>query len=193
MAMMEIKIKMKKDFIGYEGLVETLKERFPLGTQIIGEQDQKEFIKLFGQILKVRNILSSFDKFKEDTLLADRDLQDYQSMYIDLYEHFRKVENGDKVDVSDDVVFEMELVKQIEVNIDYILALIEKYHESNMQDKEIRININKAIMASPDLRNKKDLIEAFIDSLDGDSNVFEDFHDFMQKQEKRRIRQNYRR
>ncbi len=181
------KDKNEKDFIGYEGLVETLKERFPLGTQIIGEQDQKEFIKLFGQILKVRNILSSFDKFKEDTLLADRDLQDYQSMYIDLYEHFRKVENGDKVDVSDDVVFEMELVKQIEVNIDYILALIEKYHESNMQDKEIRININKAIMASPDLRNKKDLIEAFIDSLDGDSNVFEDFHDFMQSKKREEL------
>ena len=56
----------------------------------------------------------------------------------------------------------MELIKQIEVNVDYILNLIKKYHESNMQDKEIKVNIDKAILASPDLRNKKDLIEQFI-------------------------------
>ncbi len=179
--------KNEKDFPGYVGLVEALKERFPVGVQIIGEQNQKEFIRLFGQILKVRNILMSFDRFKGDNLITQRDFQDYQSMYIDLYEQFRKITQSDKVDVTEDVVFEMELIKQIEVNIDYILALIEKYHESNMEDKEIRININKAIMASPDLRNKKDLIEAFIDSLDGDSNVYEDFHDFMKSKKKEEL------
>lgn len=179
--------KNEKDFPGYQALVEILKERFPVGEIIIGEQNQKEFVRLFGQILKVRNILSSFDKFQEDTLLTDRELQDYQGEYLRIRDDFVIKEKTEKVDITDDVVFEMELVKQIEVNIDYILALIAKYHESNMQDEEIRVNINKAIMASPDLRNKKELIEAFIDSLDGTSNVFRDFQDFMNSKKREEL------
>ena len=179
--------KNEKEFPGYALLVETLKQRFPIAQMIVGEQNKKEFIRLYGQILKVRNILSSFDKFKEDMLLTPRELQDYHSIYIDLYNGFREKNNGEKVDVSDDVVFEMELIKQIEVNIDYILALIKKYHNSNMQDKEIRININKAVMASPDLRNKKDLIEQFIDSLNGTSDVYRDFSDFMNSKKKEEL------
>lgn len=177
----------EKEFPGYQALVEVLKERFPVGKMIIGEQNQKEFVKLFGQILKVRNILSSFDKFQNDNLLTERELQDYQGEYLRIRDDFTIKEKTEKVDITDDVVFEMELVKQIEVNIDYILALIAKYHESNMQDKEIRVNINKAIMASPDLRNKKELIEAFIDSLDGASNVFRDFQDFMNSKKREEL------
>ena len=75
-----------------------------------------------------------------------------------LYNEFKKIRNAEKTDVTDDVVFEMELIKSIEVNIDYILGLVKKYHESNMEDKEILVTIQKTIMASPDLRNKKDLI-----------------------------------
>ena len=177
----------EKDFPGYCDLVGVLKEKFPVGEMIIGEQNQKEFVRLFGQILKVRNILLSFDKFKNDKLLTERETQDYQGEYLRIRDEFIRIEKNEKVDITDDVVFEMELVKQIEVNIDYILALIAKYHESNMQDKEIRININKAIMASPDLRNKKELIEAFIDTLDGTSNVFRDFQDFMNSKKKEEL------
>ena len=177
----------EKDFPGYQALVEVLKEKFPVGEMISGEQNQKEFVRLFGQILKVRNILSSFDRFKNDKLLSEREIQDYQSEYLRIRDEFINIEKAEKVDITDDVIFEMELVKQIEVNIDYILSLIAKYHESNMQDKEIRININKAIMASPDLRNKRELIEAFIDSLDGTSNVFKDFQDFMNSKKKEEL------
>ena len=64
----------------------------------------------------------------------------------------------------------MELIREVDINIDYILALIEKYHESNQQDRDIKIDIDRAIESSLELRNKKDLIEKFIATL-GDSTV----------------------
>ncbi|MBO5375598.1 MAG: type I restriction endonuclease subunit R [Bacilli bacterium] len=176
-----------KKFEGYKELVEKMKAMFNPGELPLGESAQKEYIKLYGAILKVTNILSSFDQFKEDELLTERDKQDYHSIYIDLYNEFRNKAKHDKKDVTDDIVFEMELIKSIEVNIDYILGLVKKYHESNMQDKEILITINKAIMSSPDLRNKKDLILAFIDSLDANSDVYSDFEEFMNSKKKEEL------
>ena len=133
------------------------------------------------------NILSSFDQFKDEELLTEREKQDYQSVYIELYNDFRNRAKRDKKDITDDIVFEMELIKSIDINIDYILALVKKYHESNMQDKEILVTINKTIMASPDLRNKKDLILAFIDSLNQDSNIYVDFENFMNSKKKEEL------
>ena len=71
----------------------------------------------------------------------------------------------DKEDINDDIVFEMELIKQVEINIDYILELIRKYHASNQENKELLVDINKAIDSSVELRNKKDLIEQFINNM----------------------------
>lgn len=176
-----------KDFKGYKELVDELKEKYPLGEVIIGEQKQKEFIKLYGAILKVTNILSSFDQFKNEQLLTERDTQDYHSIYQDIYDDFRRKAKVDAVDIAEDIVFEMELIKQIEVNIDYILALVKKYHDSNMQDKEVLVTINKAIMSSPDLRNKRDLILSFIDSLNADSDVYADFENFMNSKKKEEL------
>ena len=151
------------------------------------EAEQKEFIRLYSAILRVTNILSSFDEFKNQELINERDKQDYHSIYIELYNEFRNRVKQEKTDVTEDVVFEMELIKSIEVNIDYILTLVKKYHDSNMEDKEILVSIQKAIMASPDLRNKKDLIMAFIDSLDQDSNVYADFESFMNSKKKEEL------
>ena len=151
------------------------------------EAEQKEFIKLYGAILKVANILSSFDKFKDDELINERDIQDYHSIYIELYNEFRNKAKQEKTDVTDDVVFEMKLIKSIEVNIDYILGLVKKYHDSKMEDKEILVTIQKTIMTSPDLRNKKDLIMAFIESLDQESNVYADFESFMNSKKKEEL------
>ena len=123
----------------------------------------KAFIKLFGNILRLKNILNSFDDFKGNEILTDRDFQDYQSTYIDLYQEFRPKEKADKENINDDIVFEMELIKQIEVNIDYILMLLAKYYESNCQDKTILVTIDKAINSSIELRSKKELIEGFIE------------------------------
>ena len=176
-----------KNFEGYKTLVEKLMNRFRPGELMQSEQEQKEFIKLYGAILKVTNILSSFDEFKDEELINERDKQDYHSIYIELYNEFRNKAKRDKVDVSEDVVFEMELIKSIEVNIDYILGLVKKYHESNMEDKEILVTIQKTIMASPDLRNKKDLIMAFIESLDQNSDVYSDFESFMNSKKKEEL------
>lgn len=168
-----------KKFEGYKELVEKLTAKYDSEELIQSEQAQKEFIKLYGSILKVTNILSSFDEFKNEELLTERDKQNYQSLYLELYNHFKNLAKRDKTDVTEDVVFEMELIKSIEVNIDYILGLVKKYHDSNMEDKEILVTIQKTIMASPDLRNKKDLIMAFIDSLNQESDVYADFESFM--------------
>ena len=176
-----------KTFEGYKSLIEKLTSKFASGELMQSETEQKEFIKLYGAILKVTNILSSFDEFKNEELINERDKQDYHSIYIELYNEFRNKAKREKTDVTEDVVFEMELIKSIEVNIDYILALVKKYHDSNMEDKEILVNIQKAIMASPDLRNKKDLIMAFIDSLDQDSNVYVDFETFMNSKKKEQL------
>lgn len=174
-------------FEGYKSLVEKLTSKFAPGELMQSEAEQKEFIKLYSAILRVTNILSSFDEFKNQELINERDKQDYHSVYIELYNEFRNKAKQEKTDVTGDVVFEMELIKSIEVNIDYILTLVKKYHDSNMEDKEILVNIQKAIMASPDLRNKKDLIMAFIDSLDQESNVYTDFESFMNSKKKEEL------
>lgn len=176
-----------KRFEGYKELVEKLTSKFVPGELMQGEQAQKEFVKLYGAILKVTNILSSFDEFKDEQLLLERGKQDYQSLYIEIYNDFRNRAKRGKTDVSEDVVFEMELIKSIDVNIDYILGLVKKYHDTNMEDKEILVTIQKTIMASPDLRNKKDLIMSFIESLNQNSDVYSDFETFMNSKKKEEL------
>ncbi len=165
--------------VGYRDLVEDLRRKYELGQPIIGEFNQKEFIRLFGKILKVRNILTSFYEFENDTLLVERDLQDYQSIYIDLYQDFKGGETGDKENINDDIIFDMELIRQIEVNIDYILMLVAKYKDSNCKDKDILTTIDKAINSSIELRSKKDLIERFIDQVNASTEVDEDWKIFL--------------
>ena len=170
-----------KEVRGYASLVAELMEKFPIGEQIIGEQNQKDFIKLYGAILRLRNILTAFDEFAGNETLTERDVQDYHSMYIDLYAEFRKGIEKEKESIIDDVVFEMELIKQVEINIDYVLALIKKYHEDHTKNRELLIDINKAIDSSVELRNKKELINQFISLLDVHSVVDEDWHKFVDK------------
>lgn len=156
---------------GYKNYVDELLEKFPVDDRIISETDKKEFIKLYGVILKLRNILIAFDEFEGNEILTERDLQDYHSMYIDLYDEFRRSTDSEKEIVNDDIVFEMELIKQIEINIDYILELIKKYHETNLENKEISVEIKKVIDSSFELRNKKDLILQFVATLNKQSVV----------------------
>ncbi|MCE2786413.1 MAG: type I restriction endonuclease subunit R [Sphingobacteriales bacterium] len=171
----------EKTYPGYVSLINELTAKFPVGEQIIGEQNQKAFIRLYGSILKAKNILTTFDEFAGREILSERDVQDYHSMYINLYHEFRNRNTGDAENVNDDIVFEMELIKQVEINIDYILELIRKYHEGHLRDKEIIISINKAIDSSVELRNKKDLIEKFIQSLTPGSKVTDDWESFVEQ------------
>lgn len=170
---------------GYEESIKKLQTLYPLGQAIIGEQAQKDFIRLFGAILRLRNILISFDDFEGNEILSERDLQDYQSIYIDLYQDFTKTKEADKENINDDIVFEMELIKQIEVNIDYILMLVAKYHESNCTDKSILAAIDKAVNSSIELRSKKVLIEGFIEKVNTSSKVDDDWHTFVAEQKEK--------
>ena len=169
---------------GYVDLIAKLESEFPLDKKIVGEQAEKDFIRLFGSILSLRNILSSFDQFEEMQTFAARDLQDYQSRYIDLYDKFRRKDSGDKENINDDIIFEIELIKQVEVNIDYILMLVEKYHDGNCEDKEILSAIRKAVDASIQLRSKKELIEQFISRVNVESSVQSDWRRYVSEQEK---------
>jgi len=169
----------KKEIRGYLSLINELLDKFPIGQIIVSETSQKEFIKLYGNILRLKNILTTFDEFIGNEILSDREVQDYHSMYIDLYNEFRKTEKEEKENVNDDVVFEMELIKQVDINIDYILGLIKRYHEDHTQNREILIDINKAIDSSVELRNKKDLINQFISSLDVHSVVEKEWQEFI--------------
>jgi type I restriction enzyme R subunit len=170
------------DYYGdYAEKVAELLEKYPLGAPIIGESAQKDFIGLFGAILRLQNILTSFDEFAVDEILTDRQAQDYRSIYLDLYAEFRKGTDAEKERINDDIVFEIELIKQVEINVDYILMLVQKYRDErgDGEDKEIRAEITRAIDASPSLRNKKDLIEAFVDRVSADGAVDEEWARFV--------------
>ncbi|MES1045521.1 type I restriction endonuclease subunit R [Heyndrickxia oleronia] len=164
---------------GYAELIATLTTQYPLGQPILGEEAEKDFIRLYGAILRLRNILTSFDDFEGNEILSERDFQDYQSIYIDLYQEYRKGADGDKETINDDIVFEIELVKQIEVNIDYILMLVAKYQQSSCKDKTILTTIDKAINSSIELRSKKELIERFIEQVNVSTKVDEDWRKFL--------------
>lgn len=166
---------------GYETCIKELLERFPLGEQIIGEKNRKYYLVLFGKILRLRNILASFDEFVNSEILPPMDFQDYTGLYHDIYNEM-KPKSGDKDSILDDVIFELELVKQIEVNIDYILALVVKYYGNNCKDKEILVAIDKAIKSSLQLRSKKELIEEFIDSINVSTNINDDWQKFVSEQ-----------
>ncbi|MBR1594803.1 MAG: type I restriction endonuclease subunit R [Alloprevotella sp.] len=171
-----------KDVPGYAELTDALQEEFPLGKQIVGEEAQKRFIKLFSAILKLQNVLACFDQFAGKEVLSEMEEQDYRSIYIDLYREYRNRTKGETENVNDDIVFEMELVKQVEINIDYILELVRKYHDSHLEDKEIVVKIQKAINASPDLRNKRELIEEFIRNLTPQSDVDDDWNTYIRQE-----------
>jgi type I restriction enzyme R subunit len=172
---------------GYQELIAELTAQYPLGQPIIGEEAQKGFIRLYGAILRLRNILTSFDDFAGHEILPERDFQDYQSVYIDLYQDFRKGADGDKETINDDIVFEIELIRQIEVNIDYILMLVAKYQQSNCKDKTILTTIDKAINSSLELRSKKELIERFIEQVNTSTKVDEDWRRFLHERKEEDI------
>ncbi len=170
-----------KRYPGYMDMMDDLTYKFPLSEpRIIGEQNQKDFISLFGAILRMRNLLSAFDEFAGKEMISERDLQDYLGRYQDLRDEWKeKRKRGESTDIIDDIVFEVELIKQIEINIDYILMLVKKYHDSHCEDKEVLVTIKKAIDASPELRSKKALIETFIAGINDVEDVMTEWRDYV--------------
>lgn len=176
---------------GYTDMIANLAEKYPLTEpKIEGEQRQKDFIMLFGALLRMRNLLSSFDDFKSYELISERDLQDYLGRYQDLRDEWRNKKRGEaKEDITDDVVFEVELIRQIEINIDYILMLVKKYHDTHCNDKEVLITIRKAIDASPELRSKKQLIETFIADVNDVDDVVTEWNAYVSEQREKELTQ----
>lgn len=174
---------------GYVDMIDDLTKKFPLTEErITGERNQKEFIVLFGAILRMRNLLSSFDEFAGAEILSDRDFQDYLGRYQDLRDEWQnRKPGGEKEDITDDIVFEIELIKQIEINIDYILMLVKKYHDSHCDDKEVLITIQKAIDASPELRSKKALIENFIAGINDVSDVMIEWRNYVAEEKEKQL------
>ena len=170
-----------KHCYGYNELVDQLKSEFPEGRPVLGEDAEKRFVALFGSLLKSINILSTFDQYEGREELSDRQLQDYQSHYLDLRDKWRRRKPGDKENINDDLIFETELIRQVEINIDYILLLVQKYHDTNCTDKEILVNISKAIGSSLQLRSKKELIESFISSVNAGTDVDRGWREYVQR------------
>ena len=170
-----------KHCYGYSELVGQLKSEFPEDQPIIGEDAERRFVMLFGSLLKSINILSTFDQFDGREELSDRQMQDYQSHYLDLRDKWRRRKTGEKENINDDLIFETELIRQVEINIDYILLLVQKYHDSNCTDKEILVNISKAIGSSLQLRSKKELIENFISSVNADTDIDQGWREYVQR------------
>ncbi len=175
---------------GYTELVDELLTKFPLDgfkNNVITQEVKKEFVMLYGAILRMRNILTTFDQFDGDTLLEINDLQDYQSHYIDIHDEIRPDEKAEKENINDDIVFEMELIKQVDINIDYILMLVAKYHDSNCKNSEILVDIKKAIGGSIELRSKKQLIEDFIAQINTSTDVQKDWQSYIAKKRKEEL------
>lgn len=181
-----------KHVYGWKELVEELLEKFPLsgnprGLHIVGEKSEKEFIKLFGTILRALNIIQTFDEFEGKEIIdLNGDFLDYRGFYNEMHEKYRP-KGGDAVNINDDLVFEMELMKTIEINIDYILFLVGQLTGEETNDREIVIKVMKSVEASPDLRNKEELIRDFIDRHTPGNDVHDQWQDFVRKSQKNEI------
>ena len=141
---------------------------------------------MYNCILKARNVLSTFDEFADADFYEFENFMNYQGAYLDLRDSYKK-EAKEKESILDDVVFEMEFIKQVDINIDYILDLVEKYKDSHQEDKEIILQINRAVDASPELRSKKALIEQFLKTINSQSVVGSDWEKFVAAQKEREI------
>ena len=173
---------------GYVDLIAELQDKFSLDEpQFIGEENQKAFIALFGSVLRLRNLLSSFDEFAGQEILSERDFQDYCGRYLDIKDVFTNKKHADMELINDDIVFEIELLKQVEINIDYILILVQKYHDTHCNDKEILISINKAVESSPEMRSKKALIENFIANINDVDDVMTEWRSFIAEEKEKEL------
>ena len=177
----------------YTELIKRLLTEFPVErlANIIDTEEKKAFIRLFGEILRLRNVLSVFDEFTEEAkIVGEMQYQDYMGWYNNLYDEFRKgTTKGENEHITDDIVFEMELVKQVQIDIRYILELVQQYHDSNCQDKEIIVKMRKLIDASPDMRDKRELIEKFIDRMtpQGGGNVGDEWEAYIEQEKKEQL------
>lgn len=191
---------------GYMDVVKELNEKFPDSDEIITEKDKKEFSKLFGEYLRVENILQNYDEFthlkalqavdrndaeaievfkeahfftdediatmQEVEILPERKVQDYRSTYNDIRDWLRREKSGKEAEESkidwDDVVFEIDLLKSQEINLDYILELIFEHNQKAKDKTALVEEVRRVIRASIGNRAKESLVVDFINETDLD-------------------------
>lgn len=212
---------------GYTEVVKELNDKFPDPDTIVTEKDKKEFSKLFGEYLRVENILQNYDEFillkelqsidindsesikafkeahfvtdediatmQEVEILPDRTIQDYRSTYNDIRDWLRHQKSGKESKESkidwDDVVFEIDLLKSQEINLDYILELIFEHNKKDIDKASLIEEIRRIIRASIGNRAKESLVVDFINETDLDAirdkaNVIESFYQYAQHKQK---------
>ena len=213
---------------GFKDVVKDLNEKFPNPDEIVTEKDKKEFSKLFGEYLRVENILQNYDEFtnlkalktidandtealevfketyfvtdkdiaimQEINLLPERTIQDYRSTYNDIRDWLRREKNGKESEESiidwDDVVFEIDLLKSQEINLDYILELIFNHNKKNKDKATLIEEIRRVIRASIGNRAKESLVVDFINETDLETiqdkaNVIDSFFKYAQDKQKK--------
>ena len=160
-----IKLRSYEEYIAeYEDVLGKLYLNFHRGETPDGLQAQEQFIRLMGTLLRLRNILTAFDEFEADDTLTPVILQDWLSIYEDLRADLEEKGEGEQVSIADDLVFEVELLKSVDIDLDYILMLVEKMGKGNSEDEEIKAKIERSLGASHELRSKRDLIMDFVNA-----------------------------
>ena len=186
-----------KTIKGYIDICNEIIAKFPEPTEIELETDKKEFVELFGEVLKAENILRNFDEFENfEKIISNRQMQDIKSVYVDIREKIlnskrNEVTDGENIDFSD-VEFQIDLLKTDEINLDYILALIlEKSKENNDIDK-LKAEVRRVIRSSLGTRAKEELIINFINKtrlseLRTTDDILELFYSFAKKEKMNKI------
>ena len=186
-----------KTIKGYIDICNEIIAKFPEPTEIELETDKKEFVELFGEVLKAENILRNFDEFENfEKIISNRQMQDMKSVYVDIRENIlnskrNEVTDGENIDFSD-VEFQIDLLKTDEINLDYILALIlEKSKENNDIDK-LKAEVRRVIRSSLGTRAKEELIINFINKtrlseLRTTDDILELFYSFAKKEKMNKI------
>ncbi|MDO4765140.1 MAG: HsdR family type I site-specific deoxyribonuclease, partial [Eubacteriales bacterium] len=156
---------------GYVTICNQILDKFNDPTEIIGEADKKEFVTLFGELLKAENILRNFDEFESfEKIISERQMQDMKSAYVDIREEVlsgRQKENGEKFKIDfSDIEFQIELLKTDEINLDYILALILEKSKVQEDTEALKSDIRRLIRSSLGTRAKEELIIDFVNETD---------------------------
>lgn len=182
---------------GYIEICEELINKFPDPTEIELDADKKEFVEIFGELLKAENILRNFDEFENfEKIISDRQMQDMKSVYVDIRENILNSKGQEKspenqIDFSD-VEFQIDLLKTDEINLDYILALILEKSKEHEDVETLKTEVRRVIRSSLGTRAKEELIIKFINStriseLKNTDDILESFYNFARKEKDREI------
>ena len=188
-----------KSMKGYVDLCNEIVDKFPNPVEIELDSDKKEFVELFGELLKSENILRNFDEFENfEKIISDRQMQDMKSVYVDICEDIRNTGKNDEnrngeeeIDFSD-IEFQIDLLKTDEINLDYILSLILKKSEEHDDIETLKSEIRRIIRTSLGTRAKEDLVMNFINKTDlselkNSGDILESFYKYANEEKKIKI------